>query len=85
MRLPRASVERLVSVEGARGLGLPLCRKLLAEGETVIDVPSAFTAPERRSNRRPDKDDQGDAVAVARVALREPGFQGSHRRCWLWT
>lgn len=66
--------ERIVAVEGARGFGLPLCRRLLAQGETVIDVPSALTASERRSSRRPGKDDAIDAVAVARVALREPGL-----------
>lgn len=66
--------ERIVAVEGARGFGLALCRRLLAQGETVIDVPSALTASERLSSRRPGKDDAIDAVAVARVALRETGL-----------
>jgi transposase len=63
--------ERVVAIEGARGLGLALCRRLLAAGETVLDVSPALTASERRSSRRPGKDDRGDAVAVARVTLRE--------------
>lgn len=64
--------ERVVAIEGARGYGLALCRRLLAQGETVLDVPSTLTASERRSSRRPGKDDLIDAVAIARVALREP-------------
>ena len=63
--------ERIVAVEGARGFGLALCRRVLAAGETVLDVTPALTASERRSSRRAGKDDRGDAVAVARVALRE--------------
>jgi transposase len=66
--------ERIVAIEGARGFGLALARKLLAAGETVLDVVPALTASERRSNRRRGKDDRGDAVAVGRVALREQGL-----------
>jgi transposase len=64
--------ERLVAVEGAHGFGLPLVRRLLASGEQVVDVPSKLTALGRRSARRRGKDDQGDAVVIARIALREP-------------
>ena len=66
--------ERIVAIEGARGFGLALCRRVLAAGETVLDVAPALTASERRSSRRAGKDDRGDAVAVARVALREQGL-----------
>ena len=66
--------ERIVAIEGARGFGLALCRRVLAAGETVLDVAPALTASERRSSRRAGKDDRGDAVAVARVALREEGL-----------
>src|SRR3990172_7565064 len=66
--------ERIVAVEGARGFGLALCRRLLAAGETVLDVAPALTASERRSGRKAGKDDRGDAVAVARIAMREPGL-----------
>jgi transposase len=64
--------ERLVAVEGARGLGLPLVRKLLAAGEAVVDVPSVLTSGSRRQTGRLGKDDDIDAVAVARIALRDP-------------
>jgi len=66
--------ERIVAVEGARGFGLALCRRVLAAGETVLDVAPALTASEPRSNRKAGKNDRGDAVAVARIALRELGL-----------
>jgi transposase len=64
--------ERLVAVEGARGLGLALVRRLIAAGETVVDVPAVLTAEGRRRSTRPGKDDETDAVTIARVAIREP-------------
>src|SRR5207245_8477768 len=63
--------ERVVAIEGARGFGLALSRRLLVAGETVVDVAPALTVGERRAARRPGKDDRGDAVAVGRIALRE--------------
>ena len=61
-----------VAVEGSKGYGLPLARLLLAAGHTVVDVSSNLTADERKRSRRRGKDDEGDAVAIARIALREP-------------
>lgn len=63
-----------VAVEGSKGYGLPLARLLLAAGLTVVDVSSNLTADERKRSRRRGKDDEGDAVAIARVALREPAL-----------
>jgi transposase len=63
---------RQVAVEGAKGYGRTLTRLLLAAGETVVDVATNLTAEGRRRSRRPGKDDEGDAVVIARVALREP-------------
>jgi transposase len=63
--------QRVVAIEGARGFGLALARRLHGSGETVLDVTAAMTVAERRSARRPGKDDRGDAVAIARVAMRE--------------
>jgi transposase len=63
---------RVVAVEGAKGLGLPLARRLLSAGETVVDIATHLTAQGRRSSRRRGKDDEGDAITIARVALREP-------------
>jgi transposase len=64
--------DRLVAVEGAKGFGLALTRRLLAAGETVVDIATHLTAQGRKSSRRRGKDDPGDAVVIARVALREP-------------
>lgn len=63
---------RLVAVEGAKGYGRALTQALLAAGETVVDVATHLTADARRRLRRRGKDDEGDAIAIARVALREP-------------
>ncbi len=70
--------DRLVAVEGAHGFGLPLTRRLLAAGEAVVDVPSQLTAVGRRSERRRGKDDQGDGLVIARLALREPNLPRLH-------
>jgi len=45
---------------------------LVAAGYLVVDVSSNLTAAERKRSRRRGKDDEGDAVAIARVDLREP-------------
>jgi transposase len=64
----------LVAIEGAKGFGLPITRRLLATGVEVIDVPTHLTALGRRSSRSRGKDDPADAVTIARMALREPGL-----------
>ena len=64
--------ERLVAVEGAKGLGLALTRRLLDHGEAVVDIATHLTAQGRKASRRRGKDDEGDAITIARVALREP-------------
>src|SRR5688572_1571797 len=65
---------RQVAVEGAKGYGRTLTQRLLLAGETVVDVATNLTAEGRRRSRRPGKDDEGDAVVIARVALREPNL-----------
>jgi transposase len=72
--------ERIVAIEGARGFGLALCRRLLEAGEAVLDVSPALTASERRSSRRPGKDDRGDAVAVAGSPFESGAFRGPSPR-----
>jgi transposase len=61
----------LVAVEGARGFGLALTRCLLAADLEVVDVPTHMTADGRRQARHRGKDDESDAVVIARIALRE--------------
>ena len=61
------------AIEGARGVGRPLAQRLLAQGETVVDVPAKLAAQVRvfdTGNAR--KTDATDAHAVAMVALRTP-------------
>jgi transposase len=65
---------REVAVEGAKGFGRALTLHLLQAGEQVIDVPTHLTAQGRRHSRRRGKDDEGDAIIIARVALREEGL-----------
>ena len=66
------SDDRFVAVEGAKGFGLALSRRLLDAGEAVVDIATHLTADGRRSSRRRGKDDEIDAITIARVALREP-------------
>lgn len=65
---------RLVAVEGAKGFGRALTLALLAAGETAVDVATHLTVEHRTRSRRRGKDDHGDAVAIARAALAEPGL-----------
>lgn len=64
--------EPLVAVEGARGFGLALTRRLLGMKLEVVDIPTHLTAQGRKSSRQRGKNDEGDAVVIARVAVREP-------------
>jgi transposase len=64
--------ERVVALEGAKGLGLALARRLLDSGEHVVDIATHLTAQGRKSSRRRGKDDETDSITIARVALREP-------------
>jgi transposase len=61
------------AIEGAQGVGRPLAQRLLANGETVVDVPAKLAARVRvfdTGNAR--KTDATDAHAVAAVALHTP-------------
>ena len=67
-RLPRP---RLVAIENARGYGLAIVRLLLAQGEELVDVPATLTSNGRRGSGQRGKTDQGDALVVARIGLRD--------------
>lgn len=61
--------DRTWAVEGAHGLGRHLAQFLVANGETVVDVPAFLSARVRelsRGGRR--KTDAIDALATARAA-----------------
>src|SRR4051794_2625351 len=61
------------AVEGAQGVGRPLAQRLLAGGQTVLEVPAKLAARVRvfdTGNAR--KTDAIDAHEIAMVALRTP-------------
>lgn len=64
---------RVWAVEDVRHVAGRLVRDLLAAGETVVLVPPKLMAGQRRGGRQRGKSDPIDALAVARVALREDG------------
>jgi len=66
--------ERRFGIEGSGSYGAVLARLLVSAGEVVVEVPAILTERERRHLRRAGKSDPGDALAIARVALREPGL-----------
>ena len=62
--------QRCWAVEGASGVGRSLAQRLVAEGESVLDVPTARSALVRvygGGNGR--KNDDTDALSVARAGL----------------
>jgi transposase len=59
------------AVEDVRHVAGNLIRDLLAAGETVLFVPPKMMAGERRGGRERGKSDPIDALAIARLALRE--------------
>jgi hypothetical protein len=75
VRAVRHWPERTWAIEGCQGMGGPIARRLLAEGEQVVDVPPklpartrVFTAGQGR------KTDATDAHAIALAAVRSHGL-----------
>jgi transposase len=61
------------AIEGAQGVGRPLAQRLLADGETVLDVPAKLAARVRVFDTgHARKTDATDAHAVAMAALHTP-------------
>jgi len=72
---------RRIGIEGSGSFGAALSQGLLAAGEEVREVPAILTHRERRRTGRPGKSDPADALAIARVVLREealPPVRGPH-------
>jgi transposase len=63
-------VER-IGLEGSAGYGAGAARFLLAAGEAAVEVPPQLSHRERLRTRRAGKSDPGDALAIARVTVRE--------------
>ena len=63
-----------VGIEGSGSYGRGLAQMLVASGAVVVDVPPQMTERARRRQRTRTKTDQADALAIARVTLREQGL-----------
>jgi transposase len=64
------------AIEGAHGVGRPLAQRLLADGESVVDVPAKLAARVRVFDTgHARKTDATDAHAIAAVALRTPNLR----------
>jgi transposase len=67
---------RTWAVEGAGGVGVQLAQRLVADGETVVDVPPKLSTRARIFDRgHGRKNDAADARTVAVVALRTKGLR----------
>jgi hypothetical protein len=67
--------ERVWSVEGCNGIGRQVAQRLVAAGETVLDVPAKLSARARVfSTGHARKTDVTDAHAIAVVAVRSPNL-----------
>ncbi len=68
--------DRVWAVEGSNGAGRPLAQRLLADGESVVDVPAKLSARARMFDTGHNrKTDPHDAHAVAVVAVRTKGLR----------
>lgn len=64
---------RLWAVEGANGIGRSVAQRLVAFGETVVDVPAKLSTRVRvYSTGHGSKTDNTDALAVGRAAIHSP-------------
>jgi transposase len=67
---------RVWAIEGAGGVGVQLAQRLVADGETVVDVPPKLSTRARIFDRgHGRKNDPVDARTVAVVALRTKGLR----------
>ena len=68
--------DRVWAIEGSNGAGRPLAQRLLADGESVVDVPAKLSARARLFDTGHNrKTDAHDAHAVAVVAVRTKGLR----------
>jgi hypothetical protein len=68
--------QRAWAIEGANGLGRLLAQRLVAAGETVVDVPATLAARARLLHSGHGRKTDGiDAVSVATVALHRPDLR----------
>jgi len=76
LRLARRWPQRTWAVEGASGVGTNLAQRLLADGETVLDVPPKLATRARIfGTGHGRKNDPTDARTIAVVGLRTSGLR----------
>jgi hypothetical protein len=72
----RKHKDRIWAVEGCNGIGRHIAQRLVADGETVLDVPAKLSARAPVfATGQGRKTDPVDAHSVAVVALRTPGLR----------
>jgi transposase len=72
----RRHPQRVWAVEGCNGIGRHIAQRLVADGETVVDVPAKLSARARVfATGQGRKTDPVDAHSVAVVALRTKGLR----------
>jgi transposase len=76
LTLGRQYADRLWAVEGCNGIGRHIAQRLVADGETVVDVPAKLSARARVfATGQGRKTDPVDAHSVAVAALRAQGLR----------
>jgi transposase len=76
LALGRRFPQRIWAVEGCNGIGRHIAQRLVADGETVLDVPAKLSARARVfATGQGRKSDPVDAHSVAVAALRTPGLR----------
>lgn len=76
LALAKRYKNRVWAIEGAGGVGAQLAQRLVAAGETVLDVPPKLSTRARIFDRgHGRKNDPTDARTVAVVALRTKGLR----------
>ncbi|WP_446218873.1 IS110 family transposase [Micromonospora sp. IBHARD004] len=76
LKLGRQHKDRIWAVEGCNGIGRHIAQRLVADGETVVDVPAKLSARARVFDTgQGRKTDPVDAHSVAVAALRAKGLR----------
>jgi len=76
LKLGRQYKDRIWAVEGCNGIGKHIAQRLVADGETVVDVPAKLSARARVFDTgQGRKTDPVDAHHVAVAALRSKGLR----------
>ncbi|WP_406070020.1 IS110 family transposase [Micromonospora sp. NBC_01638] len=76
LKVGRQNKDRVWAVEGCNGIGRHIAQRLVADGETVIDVPAKLSARARVFDTgQGRKTDPVDAHSVAVAALRAKGLR----------